>query len=428
MANPAYDLLNQSIGRADGDEGELIRPVPRITVQAFCETAGVQEAFSEAASDRRMAKTHTSVQMGGTNAAVDYYEEAPTPNVIIIESLNQGKELLTELDHLAEVCDATTKVIVIGHANDVLLYRELIRRGVSEYTVAPVTAMDIVSTISGLYEDPTAEPVGRSVAFIGARGGVGSSTIAHNIAWMISTQLETDVVLADLDLGFGTAGLDFNQDPVQGIGDAIFQSERLDAQLLERLLFNCTDRLSLFAAPATLDREYDIDRGTVDGILDMVRTTVPCIISDLPHQWTGWVKQTLLGADEIVITATPDLASLRNSKNLVETLKQGRRHDAPPRLIINQVGVPKRPEISSQDFVSALEIEPTAVIPFDPQLFGTASNNGQMVAELPGKSEIVEMFADVARVVTGKAPPRAKPSSGLASLLSRFSKSQNKKS
>lgn len=420
MSQLAHNFIEPDVTSDAADPSVAIRPVPRITVQAFCESADIQAAFLEAAEERRMTKAHTTVQMGGTRAAVEYYENAPTPNVIVIESLNRGAELLQELEQLAEVCDATTKVIVIGHANDVLLYRELIRRGVSEYIVAPVKAMELIVAISGLYDDPGADPVGRTIAFVGARGGAGSSTIAHNVAWMVSTVLESDVVLADLDLGFGTAGLDFNQDPVQGIGDAIYQSERLDEQLLDRLLFNCTDRLSLFSAPATLEREYDVDRATIDNIFDIVRTTVPCVIADIPHQWTGWVRSALLSADEIVITATPDLASLRNTKNLVEVLKAGRKHDAFPRLVINQAGVPKRPEIPAQDFVTALEIEPAAVIPFDPQLFGTAANNGQMIAEMGAKPEIVETFAEIARIVTGRQPERVEKERGLASLLSKI--------
>src|SRR5205085_3211502 len=133
-----------------------------------------------------------------------------------------SKDLLNGLDLLAEVCDAGTKVMVIGCLNDVILYRALMRRGVSEYMIAPVGAMDIVREICGLFSAPDANPVGRIVAVVGAKGGVGASTIAHNIAWATARNLSLDTVIADLDLGFGTAGLDFNQDPTQGIADAVF--------------------------------------------------------------------------------------------------------------------------------------------------------------------------------------------------------------
>ena len=129
-----------------------------------------------------------------------------------------------ELDQLAECCDAGTKVVVIGHVNDVVLYRELLRRGVSEYVVAPVQPIAFMEAVSNLYNDPTSDPVGHVIAFVGAKGGVGSSTICHNVAWTISERMKSNVVVADLDLAFGTTGLDFNQDPVQGIAEALSAS------------------------------------------------------------------------------------------------------------------------------------------------------------------------------------------------------------
>ena len=96
---------------------------------------------------------------------------------------------------------------------------------------------------------PDAKPVGRTIAVVGAKGGVGASTVAHNIAWAIARDLELDAVVTDLDLPFGTAGLDYNQDPPQGIADAVFSPERMDGAFVDRLLSKCTDHLSLLAAP-----------------------------------------------------------------------------------------------------------------------------------------------------------------------------------
>ena len=117
-------------------------------------------------------------------------------------------------------------------------------------------------------------------------------------------------------------------------------------------------------------------------IFDSLRATVPCVVLDVPHQWTGWTKQTLVGADDILIVAAPDLANLRNTKNLYDFLKAARPNDQRPLYCLNQVGVPKRPEIKAADFAKALDDEPVAVIPFEPQLFGAAANNGQMIAEI----------------------------------------------
>ena len=385
---------------------EHIAPAPRISVQAFCETVDVAGAMQGAGEDRRMARAHMRIQMGGMPAALEAYKSSPTPNVIIIESDKSGDTLLSSLDELAQVCDGDTRLIVIGRFNDILLYRELIRRGVSDYLIAPTGTIDIVRAVCGLYSAPEAKAVGRILAVVGAKGGVGASTVAHNIAWAIGRDFNLASVVADLDLAFGTAGLDFNQDPPQGIADAVFSPDRVDAAFLDRLLSKCADHLSLLAAPATLERVYDFNGEAFDPIFDTLRTTVPCVILDVPHLWSAWTKRLLISADDILIVASPDLANLRNAKNLIDVLKAARPNDRKPAYCLNQVGVPKRPEIKPADFARALEDEPIATIPFEPALFGTAANNGQMIAEVSSGHKSAELFRQMAQHLTGRAEPK----------------------
>ncbi len=393
---------------SDGSAAEdrVIAPVPRITIQAFCETPDVAAVVQSAASDRRMPKAHVKIQMGGAPAAVEAYRSAPTPNIIVLESQGDRAGLLAHLDALAGSCDAGTKVLVIGHVNDVILYRELTRRGVSEYLIAPIDVLDVVRAISELFTAPGAEPVGRTIAVVGAKGGAGASTIAHNLSWSISRDLQLSTVVVDLDIAFGTAGLDFNQDPPQGVTEAIFAPERLDANLVDRLLSKCTENLSLLAAPAMLDRTTDLTETALDGLLDILRGSIPCIILDVPHLWAAWVRRTLISADEIVIVAAPELASLRNAKNLFDVLRQARPNDRTPKIVLNQVGLPKRPEIAAAEFGKALGTGIAAILPFDAQLFGTAANNGQMIAEVQASGKITETFADLAAAITGRAEPK----------------------
>ncbi len=259
----------------------------------------------------------------------------------------------------------------------------------------------MVRAICGLFSAPDAKPVGRVIAVVGAKGGVGASTVAHNVAWAIARDLQLDTVVADLDLGFGTAGLDFNQDPPQGIADAVFSPDRIDTNFVDRLLSKCTDHLSLLAAPATLDRVYDFSSESFDSIFDALRATMPFVVLDVPHQWSGWTRRTLMAADDILIVAMPDLANLRNAKNMLDLLKASRPNDRRPYYLLNNVGVPKRPEISSADFAKALDDQPVAIIPFEPQVFGAAANNGQMIAELSASHRTAESFRQLAQTADG---------------------------
>ena len=425
MTKSASQTVLQDIPVADvAGREERIAPAPRVSVQAFCETVETAAAIQAAGEDRRMAKAHLRIQMGGLIAAVEAYQSSPTPNVIILESESRSEDVLAGLDQLAPVCDAATRVIIIGRMNDVALYRELVRRGVSDYLIAPVGALQIVRAVCGLFSAPDAKPVGRVIAVVGAKGGVGASTIAHNIAFSIARDLLLDAVVTDLDLAFGTAGLDFNQDPPQGIAEAVFSPDRIDNAFVDRLLSKCTDHLSLLAAPATLDHVYDFGADAFESIFDSLRATVPCVVLDVPHQWTGWTKQTLVGADDILIVAAPDLANLRNTKNLYDFLKAARPNDHRPLYCLNQVGVPKRPEIKAADFAKALDDEPIASIPFEPQLFGAAANNGQMIAEISSSHRTADVIRQLAQKLTGRAETKKQRSSLLSPLFEKLMQRQ----
>ena len=410
-------------GAAPLDREDYIAPAPRVSIQAFCASVETAASVQAAADDRRMAKAHLRVQMGGVAAAVEAYRSSPTPNVIMLETDARADDILGGLDELSEVCDEGTRVIVIGRFNDIVLYRELIRRGVSDYLIAPVRAIDVVGAVCGLFSAPDAKPVGRVLAVVGAKGGVGASTVAHNIAWAIARDLSLDSVVADLDLAFGTAGLDYNQDPPQGVADAVFSPDRIDTAFIDRLLSKCTDHLSLLAAPATLDRVYDFTAEAFEPVFDALRASVPCVVLDVPHIWTGWTKRVLVGADDILVVAAPDLANLRNAKNLVDLLRNARPNDRRPFYCLNQVGVPKRPEIKPADFAKALEDDPIAVIPFEPPVFGTASNNGQMIAEVAAGHRTAEMFRHLAQVLTGRAAAKKARGSLFAPLIGKLLKS-----
>jgi pilus assembly protein CpaE len=397
---------------------DYIAPAPRVSVQAFCETAETEAAVRSAGEDRRLGKAHLTVQMGGMAAAVEAYRTVPTPNVIILETEDRS-DILAGLDQLATVCDAGTRVVVIGNVNDTAPYRELVRRGVSDYVIGPVKTLDVVRSICSLFSASEAIATGRVIAVVGAKGGVGASTVAHNVAWSIARDLTLDSVVIDLDLAFGTAGLDYNQDPVQGIANAVFSPDRLDTALMDRLLSKCTDHLSLLAAPATLEQVYDFGANAFDSIFDTLRMTTSCIVLDVPHQWTAWTKRALVGADDILIVAEPDLANLRNTRNMLNMLKTARPNDRPPLYCLNQVRMPKRPEIDARGFAKTIESQPVAAIPFDPRLFGMAANNGQMIAEISANHRTTEMFRQLARRMTGHAEIK-KPRSFLAPILRKL--------
>ncbi|HUE46761.1 MAG TPA: CtpF protein [Aestuariivirgaceae bacterium] len=426
MTNLAVDTRDAPPAPVDADatpgqgSEEAVVRIPSVTIHAYCETPAMTGEIELATSHRRMSRATLTCRPGGIKAAIDQYREAATPNLIIIESSAAKDALVADLEALATVCDASTKVVVVGATNDIELYRELMRRGVSEYLPAPVDAAAVVSAVARVFTEPGAKKLGRVYAFVGAKGGTGSSMISHNVAWTLGRHSGAEVILADLDLPFGTASLDFNLEPASGIGDAVRDAARLDEQMLERLLTRCDEHLHLLAAPTSLDTPFDLDGEAFDAMLDLAQAHVSHVVLDIPHLWTAWARRMLLAADEVVLTAVPDLANLKHAKHLVDMLRQG-RPDAPgPILVLNQVGMPKRPEIAVEEFADTIGLAPTIIVPFDAQTFGTAANSGRMIADVARRGPLPAAFRELAESLSGRAMTKRRGGLlGLGRLLSR---------
>ncbi len=401
-------------------QGEALLLVPRVNIHAYCDTPEVAEIIRQAAADRRMSRAHSTVSLGGLHAAIEAYQGRTTPNLLVVESEGGREEVVSGLASLAEVCQPETKVIVIGGINDVAFYRELIRQGISEYLVKPLQPLQVIEAIAQAYVNPNAAPLGRVIAFMGAKGGVGSSTLAQNVSWTLAMTEGLDTVLADLDLAFGSAGLNFNQDVPPGLVDVLGQPDRVDAMLLERMLIKIDERLSLLSGPGGFDQDFQIEPFAMDALFSAMRASVPFLVLDLPTLWAPWTKFALQNADQIVITATPDLASLRNVKSFTEKLIDARPNDPPPMIVVNQIGIPKRPEIKPGEFSKAIGMPIIAAIPFDAQSAGSAQTNGQMISEVAPQSKLAEGITSLARSIAGLgrgAMAEGRPSRSLLAKL-----------
>lgn len=377
------------------------RPVPAISAVFFFETAQTAQMFRTVGQDRRMSRVDLDIQSGGLSSAIAYMADNATPNLLVVECGESARQMIAMVDELATHCEPGIEVLIMGSQNDISLYRQLMNRGISEYLVPPVEPIGLINTISGLFADPDAPFLGKSIAVVGAKGGAGSSTIAHNLAWSIAENIGRNTTLVDLDLSFGTTSLDFNQENPQTVLDALLAPERADAAVIDRLLTEATEKLSLFTAPATIGSVIDIPVESYDFVIDVVRQIVPFVVLDMPHVWSKWAEQTLIGADEIVLVCKPDLATLRNAKNMADHLIAARPNDSAPRLAINMAGMPA--EIPVKEFSAALELEPEIVVPFEPKLFGQAANNGQMLSELQADAKPSMLIDHLASTLTGQS-------------------------
>lgn len=374
----------------------------RIPIGGFPSSQETQSAMEALTGDRLLFRCNFEIHPGGLNTAVSVLAERATPSLLIVEVDAPRDVFFDHLEMLANVCDPTTKVILIGQHNDIDLFQELLKNGVSDYLVGPVNAERLRDSISRIYQGMEADSDGRVIAFNGLAGGVGSSVIAHNTANELANLYDCRAVVIDLDVYFGTAALNFNVQPRQTIVDALSQIGRLDDNLLDQFLMLFEEKVAILASPASLTLGAQITQESFDALLRAVRPMGDFIILDLPHVWTPWVSDALAAADEVVLVARPDLTNLRNAKNMVEFIGPKRGVEAPTRLVLNQVGVSKRADLTEKDFMDAVAMSPAVSIPYDAEVFGRALNNGEMLSKVAKKSKATVAVGDLAKQVSAR--------------------------
>lgn len=390
--------------------------VPRVTIHAFHETADFAATWRLAAQDRRLVSATTDLRPGGFAAALRCYANERTPDLIIVESLADSARLEFHLDSLADLCDPATRVIVVGHRNEIQLYRKLIGMGVSSYLVAPVDIAAMISAISDVYSQSGAEKIGRVTAVIGAKGGVGSSTLAQSLALALSERQASDVLLADLDLAFGTAALNLDVEPNQGLAELIDRAEPIDAAMLDRVTIRRGLRLTLLCTSPGLEAGREIDEDAVERIIEVAQMHLRHSVLDLPHLWSPWVERALAAADHVIVVATPELGSLKNAVAVLARARALRPNDPAPLLVLNQVGMPHRQEVTARDIAQVLKVEPALSVPFDAKAFSLAAARGRMVAEVARRKPVARAYAKLAAIIDPDAP---RPHRGPLSLLRR---------
>lgn len=374
--------------------------IHRLSIDAFAATVAGAGAFAGLADQPALARCRVQVAEGGLAAALSAYADHATPQVVVVEVEESGDALLAQLDRLADVCEANTRVVVVGAANDISLYRALLARGVSDYLPLPLGPAQVAAAVTALYSDPQAAPRGKVMAFWGARGGAGTSTLAQNTAWCAGRALRESVIYIDLDVSFGTSGLAFDLETRQSVADVLANPDRMDPVMLERCLQEYDEFLRVLPAPGDPRVTVRLDADAVDRLLDMASRLAPMVVVDLPRQWNEWVAHVLSAADEVALVAVPELASLRDCKTMLEVLGARRPSGAVAKLVLNRVDA-RQPQLSAKVFTDTLGLAPALSIAADPQSFGVAANDGRMVPEAAPAGRATQSLHQLAALLSG---------------------------
>jgi len=384
--------------------------VPHMTAAIFCQTAATREVIEQACADRRLIRVRTDLHEGGVAGARQTFETRRTPSLLVVEVSSAGETLLGEMDALAEVCDPETRVVVIGTENDITLYRALMARGIAEYLVGTLTPLDFVATVQALFAEDSAKKLGTTYAFVGAKGGIGASTLAQNVAWTIAEEEASPTLLVDLDFRFGSTAVNLDLKPVMGLEKYIDDPDKLDASLLDRLIVQRGAYLNVLPGFDDPLGEVEPAPDAVERLIEIARASFPHVVLDVPHDWSASSRDALTSADQVIVVASPDLPNLRNTRAILERLRSLRPNDAPPRVILNTCRVPRRKEIPAEKFAKSLGIESCSTVAYDAATFGTAATDGRTIREQAPRSKAQGCVRDLAQTLTGRSrkPARGK--------------------
>lgn len=359
--------------------GKAPRPQPKPLV-GFATDEASRDTIARAAEAYGISKPE--VMAGSIATAVQSLAGLPTPNRLLVD-LSGCDDPMADLSALADVCDNGTRVITLGDINDVNLYRTLISAGIDDYLVKPLAVETVIAALQN-QDAATIDPaedaaLAHLVAVVGARGGVGATTIASSCASTIAHDFGARTALVDLDLYFGTCGLALDLETGRGLREALENPDRMDGLFVERAMVRDGENLFMLGTEDDLENAHDVDPVSMQRLIDQLRTEFKCIVIDLPRFAARSQLALLTPPMTVVLVSDPTLAGMRDCKRLHKAIKTA-VPTADVSVVLNRVGALKGAELAQKDFENGAELKVDAVIPFDPKAAAISAGAGKPFA------------------------------------------------
>ena len=369
-----------------------------------------------------------NVYKGGLRQAVQTLAVSSSPQLLFVD-LSETSDPLADINSLAEVCEPGTIVIAAGQVNDVRLYRDLLASGIHDYLLKPLgvdAVRDAFASAQAMlntprYADTAAERVHSALAVVGCRGGVGASTIATSLAWLLSDKERRSTALLDLDVHFGTGALALDLEPGRGLTDAIENPSRIDGLFIERAMVKASENLSVLSAEAPISQPVMTDGAAFYQLQEEMRGAFECTVVDLPRMMLVQHPHLVNDVNNAVIVTELTLAAARDTIRLLSWI----RSNAPQMqvtVVANRVHPGTTLEITRKDFEGSIERKIDLVVPFDQKLAAQSAKLGKPFAEAGKASKTVQPLLELAAllaVTDDDAVTTGKQAKG-GSLLGKF--------
>lgn len=335
------------------------------------------------------------VNKGGLRNAVQSLSITASPNILFVD-LSESGDPLNDINSLAEVCEPGTVVIAAGQINDVRLYRDLVSSGIQDYLLKPFNPDQVRDTLNQaqmIFSSPRNSEGGEHArphvmtAFVGTRGGVGASTLASSIAWMMSHNDGRLTALLDLDVHFGTGALTLDLEPGRGLIDAIENPSRIDGLFIERAMVKANEKLAVLSAEAPVNQPMLTDGSAFYQLEEEFKSAFEMSIIDLPRAMLIQFPHLFHDVNKIVVVTELTLAATRDTIRLLSWFKSNAPHSEVI-VVANRVPPSGATEITRKDFEGSIERKIDFVIPLDAKLAVQAAKLGKTLGEAGKSSKI----------------------------------------
>jgi len=352
-----------------------------------------------------------SIHDGGLAVALGIVSQEPSPSLMIVD-VGGSEEPAGAIRSLMTLVDPTTRVIAIGSVNDVGVYRELIAAGATDYLVRPVTPETLESALIGAERLSTAmQDDGKrlkTIAVVGARDGVGATTFAVNVAWIMAHELDKTVALIDLDLQFGTVALALDLEPSHGLREALEKPDRIDGLFIASAMSHESERLFVLSAEEPIEDHINVSPVALDLLLDTLPDDFDCVVIDLPPRLVASQQQLLARVDTVALISDLSIPGMRDTARLAHVIRAAAPETA-LMVIANKVGTAKSGELPKAEFTRGAELPISYFLPNDPKTAAEASNAGRPFPVVGKRTPVVKTLRSATLALIGgrAAPPRA---------------------
>lgn len=373
-----------------------------------------ESAASIRALMKRQNITDFVVEPGNAEQATEYLKSHPSPQMLVVE-VPSSEAAPRLLDALADVVHPATRVIVTGTVDTFSFYHWLMGLGIHDYLLSPFNEPQLASALSKSAPGTSASEskeaqAKKTIAVIGARGGVGTTTIASTLANILAFEHQLTTALIDLDPQFGSVALALDLEPSRGLRDALDKPDRIDTLFLERVMMKPSDHLSILSAEEPLAETVTLQPNSGELLMAALKEKFAVVVADLPRQMNALTRHVLAHADHVILVSEPSILSLRDAVRMTEWLTEHMKRPA-PLVVVNREGLAAKHEPSRAEFAKHLGLSPTCTIPFAADAIA-ATARGQTLLEAK-QTSVTDPLRALAQSLTGTEPPpkKAEPAS-----------------